>query len=205
MAEDDDVRADLLARIERRRAGVQAFLRERRPRVRRLATASIVLSSIAALSTAGPAVGGEAFAGGLQRTLGLASDSYVWRVLCFIALLVSVSSAIAINLAKSPEPTTQLATAEAADGELEGLSLLLEFGDLAVADAVKLYQQYTAKIGFIDEPAFAGVGAAAPSAAAGRSSAAPAPARAERRTRVLPAVPPPVHHRHGSPDHPPHS
>jgi hypothetical protein len=35
------------------------------------------------------------------------------------------------------------------DGELEGLSLLLEFGQLPIDDAVKLYQQYTAKIGFI--------------------------------------------------------
>ena len=35
MADDDDLRRDLLRRIEARRAAVQAFLRANRPRTRR--------------------------------------------------------------------------------------------------------------------------------------------------------------------------
>jgi hypothetical protein len=38
MADDNQLRQDLLWRIEARRESVQAYLRERRPRTRRLAT-----------------------------------------------------------------------------------------------------------------------------------------------------------------------
>ena len=48
MAVDDARRQDLLWRIDRRRAAVQAFLRDNRPRTRRRATITVVLSSLAA-------------------------------------------------------------------------------------------------------------------------------------------------------------
>jgi hypothetical protein len=186
MAEDGDARANLLARIASRRASVRAHLQGNRPRVRRRANATIVLSSLAAFFTAGPAVGGETFAGGLQKTLGLSSDAYVWRVLCLAAMLVSVGAAVLTNLSKSHDAASRLSTAEAVDGELEGLAVLLEFGQLPVQDAVKLYQQYTAKISFVEDltladgyhpgPASAGVGAE--------------PVDGQRRTGELPAVPP---------------
>jgi hypothetical protein len=192
MVEDSDVRTDLLQRIWSRRAGLQAYLQEQRPRVRRRANVTIVLSTLAAISTAGPAVGGQSFADGVQRALGLSSDSSVWRVLCLVALLVSVGAAILTNLAKSQDHTTRLAAAEAVDGELEGLSVLLEFGQLPVQDAVKLYQQYTAKISFVPD---------VPMAAGSRPMEVAAPASADRphRTGGLPAVPPPVHPRSTTP------
>jgi cytochrome bd-type quinol oxidase subunit 2 len=151
MVEDSDLRRDLLWRIEARRAAVQAFLRANRPRTRRRANMAIVLSSLAAVFTAGPAFGGEGFAGTVQKTLNLASDSYVWRILCLLALLVSVSSATLTNITKSQDDVARLSTAEAANAELEGLSTLLQFGHLSVQDAVKLYQQYSAQIPFVDE------------------------------------------------------
>jgi hypothetical protein len=185
MVEDSDARADLLQRIWSRRAGLQAYLQEERPRFRRRANLTIVLSTMAALSTAGPAVGGESFAGGIQRALGLGSDSYVWRVLCLLALVVSVGAALLTNLAKSQDHGSRLATAEAVDGELEGLSVLLQFGELPVQDAVKLYQQYTAKISFVpDIPVLPGGRPVEP--------AGPGPADPPRRTGGLPAVPPPA-------------
>jgi cytochrome bd-type quinol oxidase subunit 2 len=153
MAEDEELRGDLLARIEARRASVQAFLRAHRPRTRRRANVAIVLSSLAAIFTAGPAFGGEGFAAALQNTLNLRSDSYVWRILCLLALLVSVGAATLTNLSKSQDDVAKLSTAEAANAELEGLSTLLQFGHLPVSDAVKLYQQYSTKIPFIDETA----------------------------------------------------
>ncbi len=140
MADDADIRRDLLARIDARRASVQAFLRLNRPRIRRRATVMIVLSSLAAVFTAGPAVGGEPFAESVQRTLGLASDSYVWRALCLLALLVSVAAAVLGNIAKSQDDVARLST-------------LLQFGHLSVEDGVKLYQQYSVKIPFVEEPA----------------------------------------------------
>jgi hypothetical protein len=57
MAQDDELRRDLLVRIEARRAGIREFLRENRPGIRRRANVTIVLSTLAAVVTAGPAVG----------------------------------------------------------------------------------------------------------------------------------------------------
>jgi cytochrome bd-type quinol oxidase subunit 2 len=151
MVDDGTLRQDLLARIDARRASVQAFLRGHRPRIRRRANITIVLSSLAAVFTAGPALGGEPFAESVQNTLGLASDSTVWRVLCLLAMLVSVTAAVLSNIAKSQDDVARLSTAEAANAELEGLSTLLQFGHLSVDDAVKLYQQYSVKIPFVEE------------------------------------------------------
>src|SRR5687768_7238818 len=55
MADDGDLRRDLVRRIEARRAAVQAFLRAHRPRTRRRANIIIICSSLSALFTAGPA------------------------------------------------------------------------------------------------------------------------------------------------------
>src|SRR3712207_3359642 len=141
MADENQLRQDLLGRIEARRASVQAFLRDHRPRTRRRATITVVLSSLAAVFTAGPALGGEPFAESVQNSLGLGNESYVWQSLCLLALLVSVSSAVLTNLGKSQDDVARLSSAEAAATELEGLSSLLRFGHLSVDDGVKLYQQ----------------------------------------------------------------
>jgi cytochrome bd-type quinol oxidase subunit 2 len=155
MAGDDPLRRDLLARIEMRRAAVQAFLRANRPRLRRRANITIVLSSLAAVFTAGPALGGEPFAESVKNSLGLSTDSIVWRVLCLAALLVSVGAAVMTNIAKSQDSDARLSTVEAVNAELEGLGSLLHYGHLSVDDAVKLYQQYTAKIPFVEDvPAY---------------------------------------------------
>jgi hypothetical protein len=159
MADDSDLRRDLLWRIDARRASVQAFLREHRPRTRRRATITVVLSSLAALFTAGPAFGGEPFAESVQNTFGLVSDSYVWRTLCLLALLVSVGAAVLTNLGKAQDDVARLSSAEAANTELEGLAGLMHFGHLSVEDGVKLYQQYIVKIPFVDDVAGAVPGA----------------------------------------------
>lgn len=159
MAEDDELRRDLLARIETRRAAVQTFLRDNRPRIRRRANLTIVLSSLAAAFTAGPAVGGESFTDSVQQNLNLSASSVVWRVLCLAALLVSVGAAVMTTLAKSQDADARLSTAEAVNAELEGLVSLLQFGHLAVEDGAKLYHQYTVKIPFVEDlpPAPSGV------------------------------------------------
>ena len=148
---DDQLRHDLLTRIETRRAAVQAFLRANRPRTRRRANLIILLTGVSALATAGPALGGEPFAKNVQNLLALQSDSYVWRILCLLALLVSVGGAVLTNLSKSQDDVARLGAAEAVNAELEGLSSLLEFGSLSVDDGVKLYQSYIARIPFIED------------------------------------------------------
>jgi hypothetical protein len=161
MAEDSElIRRDLLARIDARRVAVQAFLRVTRPRARRRATTVVVFSALAAVFTAGPAVGGENFSTSVQKIFGLSSDSTVWRTLCLLALIVSIGSAVLTNLGKSEDVVARLSTAEAANAELEGLSTLLQFGSLSVSDGVKLYQQYTVKISFVEDAQVAVRGAA---------------------------------------------
>jgi hypothetical protein len=162
MAEDSELRRDLLGRIDHRRAAVRAYLRTQRPRTRRRSTITIVLTSLAAVFTAGPAVGGETFAEGVQKALGLASDSYVWRTLCLLTMLVSIGAAVVTNMGKSQDAVARLSAAEAANAELEGLTTLLQFGHLTVEDAVKLYQQYSVQVPFIDELAEVGVGSPPP-------------------------------------------
>jgi hypothetical protein len=152
MAEDDALRRDLLARIEARRSGVRLFLRENRPGLRRRANLTLVLSSLAVVFTAGPAVGGVTFSEGIQNALGLKSDSYVWRVLCLAAMLVSIGAAVMTNLSKVNEAAfNRLSAAEAAKAELEGLVTLLQFGQLSLEDGVKLFHDYSVKIPFIDD------------------------------------------------------
>lgn len=212
MVEAKDVRGDLLARIAVKRASVQAHLRQHRPRSRRLTTATIVLTSLAAVLTAGPGVGGTDFTAAADALVP-GGNTPVWQILCLIAALLSAAAAIVSGLSKSQESTAKLNTAAAVDCELEGLAFLLEFGQLPVEDAVKLYRQYIAKIDFIEDdvtpvgtsPArSAGAPEPAPVVAGPTSGAGvpgPAPRRegarqpvpADRRSPAadLPPVPPP--------------
>jgi hypothetical protein len=154
MSDNIDVRLELLRRIEARRAGINAFVRRVRPRSVRLANISIVSSAVAALLTAGPALGGVPFAQAVQRGLSLSESSTVWRILCLATMLVSLVAAISVHLNKSQAMAAQLNAAEACNTELEGLQMLLEFAQLPVHDAAELYQKYITKIPFVgEEPA----------------------------------------------------
>lgn len=150
MTEDADYRRDLLDRIGGRRASIEEYLRTARPRGTRLVNISIVSSAVAAALTAGPALGGETFSTSVADGLSLSSDSTVWRTLCFLALGVSVVAAISTNLAKSHDTAQRITAAEATNAELEGLRTLLEFGQISVGDAAKLYQQYLTKVPWIE-------------------------------------------------------
>jgi hypothetical protein len=147
---DQEIRELLMARIEARRAELTAFLREHRPRNRRRANITLVLTSVAAVLTAAPAVGGASFTEAVQKTFGLGTDTYVWRTLCFGALLVSAAAAVMTNIGKSRDETEQISAVQAAGAELDGLLTLLQFGQLSTDDAVKLYQQYSVAVPFVD-------------------------------------------------------
>lgn len=149
--DDAQVRTDLLHRISERRGSIRAYLDSVRPKADRLTFISVVSSAIAAAATAGPALGGESFTEAVGRAFSLSADSLVWRSLCFVAVIVSVVAAVTTNLNKSLDRSSRLSTAEAVSTELEGLETLLEFGELPVQDAVKLYQSYVVKIPFVEE------------------------------------------------------
>lgn len=104
---------------------------------------------------AGPAFGGEPFASSVQGTLALSSSTTVWRALCLLALAVSIVAAISTNLVKSHNAAGRVMSAEATAGQLEGLQTLVQFGQVPVGDAVRLYQQYVTKIPFVEEIPYA--------------------------------------------------
>jgi hypothetical protein len=198
MVEAKDVRGDLLARIAAKRAAVHAHLRRHRPRSRRLTTATVVLTSLAAVFTAGPGVGGNDYAVDVGDAFNVPGGApAVWQGLCLGAALLSAAAAIVSGLSKSQESTAKLNAAAAVDCELEGLAFLLEFGQLPVDDAVKLYRQYITKIDFIeDDVTPAGTspapGAGTPEPApvvAGPASGAGEPEPTPRRERARQPVP----------------
>jgi len=151
MTDEARLRRQLLARIEKRQADIDAFLHGTRPRRNRMTNISIVSSAMAAVFTAGPAIGGLTFAQAVQRGLALDQAALVWRTLCGGALIVSLVAAISTNLSKSQDLAGRVAAAEVCHTELEGLRAFVEFRHLPVEEAVELYQQYCAKIPFVEE------------------------------------------------------
>jgi hypothetical protein len=149
--EDGERRDLLLTRIQARRESIAAFVADLRPRGNRLANVSIVASALGVVLTAGPALGGPAFADGVQAGLSLSSDSLVWQVLCLAALVVSVVSAVAANLVKRQDAVARISAAETCGAELEGLQTALEFDQVTLAVAVGLYQDAIVKIPFVPE------------------------------------------------------
>lgn len=133
-----------------RRRTVEAYLRKARPRAERLTLVSIVSSALAAALTAGPALGGAEFNHSVALTVGAERDSSIWRVLCVLALVVSVIAAVSANLSRAKGAETKIINAETCRAELEGLQTLMEFQQVPLPEALKLYQQYVAKVPFID-------------------------------------------------------
>lgn len=140
----------LQKRIEDRRRTVEAYLRRARPRAERLTYVAIVSSALAAALTAGPGVGGTGFTGGVAAGLDIA-ESTVWRSLCLLGMVTSVVAAISANLSKSRNAEARIVSAEACNAELEGLQTLVEFQQVSLQEALKLYQQYVARVPFVVE------------------------------------------------------
>ena len=140
----------LQRRIEDRRLTVEAYLRSARPRAERLTYVAIVSSALAAALTAGPGVGGTAFTEQVAQGLDIA-ESAVWRSLCLLGMVTSVVAAISANLSKSRNAEARIVSAEACNAELEGLQTLVEFQQVSLPEALKLYQQYVARVPFVVE------------------------------------------------------
>jgi hypothetical protein len=140
----------LQERIKDRRDTLDVYLRVKRPRADRLTHASIVSSALSAALTAGPAVGGQRFVDRVAGSLDIQGES-VWRPLCLAAMVISIVAAITTNLSKAKNTEARIVNVEATNAELEGLQTLIEFEQLSLEDAVKLYQQYIARVPFVVE------------------------------------------------------
>jgi hypothetical protein len=153
MDESADTRQRLSERIDQKQQAIRTYIGRERPRRNRLSNISIVGSALAAMLTAGPAVGGTGFTEAIQGIFSLKEDSVVWRFLCLAAVIFSVAAALATNFANSRALGEKVSAAESANAQLEGLQLSLSFGSLAVEDALKLYQQAVAPVAFVEDVA----------------------------------------------------
>jgi hypothetical protein len=151
MDESADTRQRLSERIDQKQQAIRTYIGRERPRRNRLSNISIVGSALAAMLTAGPAVGGTGFTEAIQGIFSLQEDSVVWRFLCLAAVIFSVAAALATNFANSRALGEKVSAAESANAQLEGLQLSLNFGNLAVEDALKLYQQAVAPVAFVED------------------------------------------------------
>ncbi len=151
MSKSDELQQKLLAKIKARRLMINQFVGGLERRSARLVNVSIVSTAITTVLVAGPALGGDRFTGGMQSLLGLPTDTWVWRTLCFVAALLSIAAAISGNMYKSHDMAARLAKAQASSVLLEGLETSLEFGQVSMEEATRRYQEYLAQVPFIEE------------------------------------------------------
>jgi flavin-binding protein dodecin len=140
----------LLAKIEDERVQIESYLRRARPRHARLTVITLVTTALAAALTAGPALGGQDFTTWAARTFGLASSSAVWQPLCLAAMLVSITAAICVNLNQASKADSKIVSAEVCNTELACLQTLVEFHQVSLDEALKLYQQHLTRVPFLD-------------------------------------------------------
>jgi hypothetical protein len=150
MTDDALHRQELLERIKAKRDRINAYRHALKPRGDLQTNLSIVCSALAAAFTAGPALGGTSFTAGVQQALALPAESLVWRVLCLLAMITSLVAAISTNLYKSNDVAGRLSRAETGNAQLEALEATVEFGQIPIGDALKLYQEYITAIPFVE-------------------------------------------------------
>lgn len=151
MANDDELRQELLDRIKARRATITTFVRNLERRGVRLTNLSIICSAVTTALTAGPALGGERFTAGMQGLFQLSSGAPVWRVLCLGAVILSIVAAVSTTMYKSHDMAARLTKAQACNANLGGLETAVAFQQVGINDGVKLFQQYLAEVAFIPE------------------------------------------------------
>jgi hypothetical protein len=151
MTQGVDVRRqELLERIKMRQASINTYVRELGQRRELMAKISIVSSTIAAVLAVGPTVG-DGFTQAVQRGLGWASDSNVYRLLCLPIVAINVVAAVFTKLNSSSDPTERISIAEACNAALEKLYADVEYGKVAVKYAGGEYGQIVARALFVPE------------------------------------------------------
>ena len=78
-------------------------------------------------------------------------STFLRRALCAAAMTASVVAAICANLSRSKNAEARIISAEACNTELEGLQTLLEFHQVPMKQAVKMFQESIAKVPFVED------------------------------------------------------
>lgn len=139
MSEHATDKAALVSRIRAKRQQISDYVKKAAPRHSRLITCSIISGALAAALTAGPGVGGAGF---IDAATGVVKFGIpIWQVLCFAATVLSVAAVIANGMLKSSDYASKIANANRCDAKLEGIEIMLEFGQLDVSEATKQFSQ----------------------------------------------------------------
>lgn len=144
MSEHTTDKDALVSRIKAKRQQISDYVAKAAPRHSWLITCSIVAGALAAALTAGPGVGGEGFIGAANDVVKFGIP--VWQVLCFAATVLSIVAVIANGMLKSYDYTSKITNATRCDAKLEGIEVMLEFGQLDVSEATKQYTQCLTEI-----------------------------------------------------------
>jgi hypothetical protein len=142
---------ELVSQIRQKRTQIEKFLAVARPRKRRLLNITIVGGSLAAVLTAGPAVGGPSFTAALTGALGLnPAASPSWRILCAAASVCSIMATVATQLLKSHNIEEHVTRAQGCRAKLEVLEVGLTIGQLDARQATTEYLKCVEDAAFLE-------------------------------------------------------
>jgi hypothetical protein len=142
---------DLVGQIRKKRTELERFLAVARPRKRRLLNTTIVGGSLAAVLTAGPAVGGPSFTAALTGAMGLnPASSPSWRILCAVASICSIMATVATQLLKSHNIEEHVTRAQGCRAKLEVLEVGLTIGQLDVRQATTEFLKCVEDVAFLE-------------------------------------------------------
>ena len=116
----------LLSELRHQRDLLTRFLRRNQPRQQRLSTLAVAASTLAAVLTAAPALGGPTFTTELTTLLGLQSPS--WRWICAAAALLSTLASSCSQVLQSSRLEEKVSRCQSAMARLDAHELGLELG-----------------------------------------------------------------------------
>lgn len=142
-----DSKNRLQDRIHEKQRDIKAYLKRFEPRSNRLTLLSIVGTGLAALLTAGPAVGGASFTSALTQALGTTSPS--WRILCAGATVLSFLATTALSIHKVQDLTNKVSKAQSALAQLEALETFMDTTEIPIANATEQYAQIVRDVPYL--------------------------------------------------------
>jgi hypothetical protein len=116
----------LLIELRRQRDQLERFLRRNQPRQMRLSGLAVSASTLAAVLTAAPALGGQSFTSELTKLLGLQTPSWQW--ICGAAALLSALASASTQMLQSSRLEEKVSRCQTARARLDALELGLELG-----------------------------------------------------------------------------
>jgi hypothetical protein len=138
----------LILRVRAKQAEVEHYLRAVGARRSRIVTLTIVAAAISTLLTGPIALGGQPLANWLAATFELTSP--VWRILCALAALCSLTAAVATQLVTSKNYDERILRGQEVNATLEMLEVAITVNHLNQHEATSQYLKIIENSSFIE-------------------------------------------------------